>query len=107
MKNKELQGIINNIRRGGLSNGSALGHHSGINDEIADLLEKQIPKKPILYSSKKKEFKEGDYIHVDCPHCKEEIFCCFHYPPWNEAQKSHKHCQNCGQAIDWSGEDER
>ena len=52
MKNEELHEIIKNIRRGGLSNGGALGHHSGINDEIADLLEKQIPKKAI-----KDEFK--------------------------------------------------
>ncbi len=64
-------------------------------------LEKQIAKKPILYSKKKSEIKEGDFVYVKCPSCGEYILSCFHYPPWNKIQKSHKYCENCGQKLDW------
>ena len=87
MKNEELHEIIKNIRRGGLSKGGALGHHSGINDEIADLLEKQIPKKPL---------EEHFFGIGKCPNCNAAFL-----------DKSTKYCGNCGQALDWSDEDEK
>lgn len=33
--------LIDELRKCGLSNGGALGHHSGLMDEAADLIEKQ------------------------------------------------------------------
>ncbi len=90
------------------SNYPASGYYMLIEalDIAISALEKQIPKKPILYSKKKAEIKEGDYIYVKCPSCGEYILSCFHYPPWNEIQKSHKYCENCGQKLDWSDADE-
>ena len=92
MKNEELHEIIKNIRRGGLSKGGALGHHSGINDEIADLLEKQIPKKAI----------KDEYNYNCCPNCG---WIVSYDEGWGE--KYVPHCENCGQALDWSDEDEK
>lgn len=74
----------------------------GTVEECREAMKKQTVKKPILYSHKKDEIKEGDYIYVKCSSCGEDIFSCFHYPPWNDSQKSHKFCKNCGQAIDLS-----
>lgn len=73
----------------------------GTVEECREARERQIQKKPII-KSKKVKIQTGDYVYVKCPCCGEDIFSCFHYMPWNDSQKSHKHCENCGQAIDWS-----
>lgn len=44
-------------------------------------------------------------ISVKCPNCKQEIFKCGYWGGkynWNESQKRHKYCENCGQSFDWS-----
>lgn len=74
----------------------------GTVEECREARERQRGKKPIIKSKKKTKIQTGDYVDVKCPCCEEDIFSCFHYPPWNDSQKSHKHCENCGQAIDWS-----
>lgn len=73
----------------------------GTVEECWEERERQIPKKPLI-KSKKVKIQTGDYVYVKCPCCGEDIFSCFHYMPWNDSQKSHKRCENCGQAIDWS-----
>jgi predicted RNA-binding Zn-ribbon protein involved in translation (DUF1610 family) len=49
-------------------------------------LEKQIPKKPLLY--------DCDYSYFECGNCGEAIF-------YTDEAKTHKYCLNCGQALDW------
>lgn len=73
----------------------------GTVEECREARERQRGKKPLI-KSKKAKIQTGDYVYVKCPCCGEDIFSCFHYMPWNNSQKSHKHCENCGQAIDWS-----
>lgn len=80
-------------------------HEIGTVEECREARERQWAKKPIIKSKKKTKIQTGDYVDVKCPCCEEDIFSCFHYPPWNDSQKSHKHCENCGQAIDWSDKD--
>ena len=67
-----------------------LEHHGYISDDVKDmcieLLEKQIPKKPIPDN---RYFGNGI-----CPNCK-AVFM----------DKSTKNCGNCGQALDWSVEE--
>lgn len=77
----------------------------GTVEECQEARERQRAKKPIIKSKKKTKIQTGDYVDVKCPCCEEDIFSCFHYPPWNDSQKSHKHCENCGQAISWEGEE--
>lgn len=77
----------------------------GTVEECQEARERQRGKKPIIKSKKKTKIQTGDYVDVKCPCCEEDIFSCFHYPPWNDSQKSHKHCENCGQAISWEGEE--
>lgn len=91
MKRDELQKVIDDFRRHGLSNGAALGHHSGANDEIADLLEKQIPRKPNDIYREEVKHSEDIAIFGTCPCCRYEV------------QKGMKYCSDCGQALDWSG----
>lgn len=76
----------------------------GTVEECRGAVEKQKPKKPLL-KSKKKKITIGNYIYVTCPSCGETIFSCFLFFPWNETQCSHRYCENCGQAIDWSTDD--
>ena len=67
--------------------------------------EKQTPKKPKVH---KVSDKSNDYYAVDCPECQSNIFCTFGLgrtpdeKTWNDTQRSHKFCKNCGQALDWS-----
>lgn len=74
----------------------------GTVEECREARERQMAKKPIINSKKKAKIKTGDYVYVKCPCCGEDIFSCFYFLPWNDVQMSHEHCQNCGQAIDWS-----
>lgn len=50
-------------------------------------IEKQTPKKVSYESQKHKSF--------DCPNCKKTIL-------YLDDKTRHKHCLNCGQALDWS-----
>ena len=59
-------------------------------DCIAEVLEKQIPKKVELYTNDG-NFKWQNY---PCPCCKEMLGL-------NVNKRYVKFCQNCGQALDW------
>ena len=72
----------------------------GTVEECREAIEKQKAKKPLLVS-KKEKIMEGDYVHVICPTCGEEIFSCFLFYPWNDSQRTHEFCESCGQAIQW------
>lgn len=72
----------------------------GTVEEFREASEKQKAKKPLLVS-KKEKIMEGDYVHVICPLCGEEIFSCFLFYPWNDSQRTHEFCKSCGQAIQW------
>ncbi len=65
---------------------------------IHKALEKQIPKKPKNYLVNMK--------HIDflCPNCKKKIISKVD-GEW-VAGKKQQHCDNCGQALDWSENDE-
>lgn len=65
-------------------------------------LEKQVPRHPYIESVT----QNGGVIDVLCPSCYHEIFRCFNVnTPWNDSQKSHKHCEKCGQKLDWRREE--
>ena len=72
----------------------------GTVEQCREATENQKPKKPLLVS-KKEKIMEGDYVHVICPTCGEEIFSCFLFYPWNDSQRTHEFCESCGQAIQW------
>lgn len=74
----------------------------GTVEEFWEARERQRAKKPLIKSKKKTKIRIGDYVYVNCPCCGEDIFSCFYYLPWNDSQKSHEHCKNCGQKLDWS-----
>ncbi len=74
----------------------------GTVEECREARERQMAKKPLIKSKYKTKIQTGDYVYIKCPCCGEDIFSCFYYLPWNDAQKSHEHCKNCGQTIDWS-----
>lgn len=59
-------------------------------------LKKQIPKKPL-----KQECDFFDFILV-CPECKNRIV-----NVWSKREYKPNYCHYCGQALDWSGNDER
>ena len=63
----------------------------GTVEECREAMEKQKPKKP--------EDVEYDYSYFICPVCGDGIYVSDDY-------EIHKFCLNCGQAIDWSEEDE-
>lgn len=63
-------------------------------NEAAELLEKQVPKKPFPKTDIE---TERDYWTWKCPNCGREI----PYGTWNY-EDSH-HCE-CGQALDWGEE---
>lgn len=65
---------------------------------IKKAIEKQIPKKPKNYLVNMK--------HIDflCPNCKKKIISKVD-GEW-VAGKKQQHCDNCGQALDWSDEND-
>lgn len=67
----------------------SLWHFEQAIDEINKLLEKQIPKKPIDDTNPCDFFND-----IHCPVCKKHV------------TKNYKYCKSCGQALDWSSEDE-
>lgn len=58
-------------------------------DEAAELLEKQVPKKPKLYVE-----TECDYWIWKCPNCGDEWLFRYNY------------CSSCGQCLDWRDEND-
>ena len=60
-------------------------------DMAIEALEKQIPKKPVYYIFGKEKYPK-------CP-------CCGDGWNMNEYGNGMVHCWECGQAIDWSGEE--
>lgn len=85
---------------GGMIDECAEYEEIGTVEEFREASEKQKAKKPLLVS-KKEKIMEGDYVHVICPLCGEEIFSCFLFYPWNDSQRTHEFCKSCGQAIQW------
>lgn len=75
-------------------------------ETVKQALEKQVPKKPIIKPWRNQELKQGCGADTNCPNCNHVIFNGFYYKPWNESQKRHKHCEECGQEIDWSDSNE-
>lgn len=73
-------------------------HHEAMKVAI-EALEKQIPKKPIYSDYDDNGFDEIIPYRAECPSCGESV----EFGKWN-AEESH-HCE-CGQALDWSEEDE-
>ena len=96
MNKEELSKIVEKFRNAGLSNGGALGHHSGINDDIADMLERQIPSKPDMYGDGYDDDGNLIYDTYNCPNCNTNYEI--------DYDGKHKFCPECGQAIDWSEE---
>lgn len=85
---------------------------SGVVEDALNILrtcaDKQTPKKVIL------GYDEQDYIR--CPQCKSEIApmdddcLLYHCPNCGEKDailQGDNYCFNCGQALDWSDEDDR
>lgn len=64
-------------------------------------LEKQIPKKPILDS---RTCRYVDYQEFFCPYCRNRIIS--RLDGDFIAGRKQKHCDNCGQALDWSEAEE-
>lgn len=97
MNKEELIKLVDKFRKSGLSNGTALGHHSGINDEIADMLEKQVPKKPDIYGDGYDDNGNLNYDTYDCPNCNAS---------YEIDYEKYDYCPSCGQKLDWSEENE-
>jgi predicted RNA-binding Zn-ribbon protein involved in translation (DUF1610 family) len=71
--------------------------------DIKELVEKAIPKKPIKNEMGKISFLDklfGTEDAYTCPNCGNALLK--HY--MNERQET-RYCWDCGQAIDWRGED--
>jgi hypothetical protein len=66
-------------------------------------MDKATPMKPLVNKYKNSE-------HYFCPNCKRHRFGILDYGEYkNEWRKNSKltpYCPNCGQALDWSDEDE-
>lgn len=62
-------------------------------DELRGAIEKGTPKKPILWGDGCDDKDEILYDMWDCPNCGEHFELDY---------DTHKHCPECGQAIDWS-----
>jgi len=61
-------------------------------------LEKQISNKPMI------EMVNEKVADVICPNCKKNIFRCYYEVKgneWNQSQKRHKYCEDCGQKLEW------
>jgi hypothetical protein len=59
-------------------------------NNIVNAIEKQMPKKPIVY----KEYDTGRVVGYVCPKCNcDEIYSGIY---------RYDYCRDCGQAIDWS-----
>ena len=69
-------------------------------DEHFELVEKATPKKPIYKAFDDNGFGKIIPTEAYCPICGYE----FEFGSWNE--RANHHCE-CGQAIDWSKEDEK
>ena len=83
--------IIDSLKSGAdsLTDGEAPLQSRGL---AIKALEKQIPRKPV---------EQGDGINCNCP-------ACGRYVGYIDAMawEIPKYCDECGQALDWSGEDD-
>lgn len=113
MKRDELQKVIDDFRRHGLYNGTALGHRSGVNDEIADLLEKHIPKKvkPVTRTIQKFKCCVCSYKGDECEHLKEmdghfeyTDYVCPTCGALVSDNGTPRYCWMCGQEFTWKAE---
>lgn len=79
-------------------NGSLIGISSTsyLSEDIKQALEKRIPKKPQLEGD---GYADGQLVYDTwiCPACGKE---------YELDYDEYKHCPECGQAIDWSAENE-
>lgn len=71
-----------------------LEQHAFIDDEVKDMciesLEKQIPKKPMEVIT-----EDNEFICMICPSCQEIA-----------VEFNDRFCKHCGQALDWSDNNE-
>lgn len=77
----------------------------GTVEECREARERQRVKKVMVMVVRARNEKEsvstGDYVHYKCPNCEKKIGSAFHYP-FNEYMMEHKFCNECGQKLDWS-----
>ena len=62
------------------------------------VLKKQISTKPII------KMITENVADIFCPNCNKQIFRCYYEgkeKEWNQSQKSHKYCIDCGQKLKW------
>ena len=73
------------------------GNHKarGAQRNAIEALEKQLPKKPTIYGDGFDDNGEIIYDSYDCPSCN----CSYELD-----NDKYNHCPNCGQKLDWSGE---
>ncbi len=64
---------------------------------IDEALEKQIPKKPDIYGDGYDDNGNLIYDTYDCPNCEKS---------YEMDYEKYDYCPSCGQAIDWSEENE-
>lgn len=71
--------------------------HTEVEKVVVNALEKQIPQRPDLEGD---GYDDGGNLIYDtgyCPRCRYSYEVDYHRP---------KYCENCGQALDWSADDE-
>ena len=73
-------------------------------DKFKELVDKATPKKPII-----KQYKNSE--HYLCPNCKNYRFGIIDYGEykneWRKGSELMLYCPKCGQALDWSDEDDK
>lgn len=70
-------------------------YHDDVSFENRKLLKELVDKA----TPKKVKVIDYNFGIFECPHCRANIY-------WSGNKKDHKHCLRCGQALDWSEEDE-
>lgn len=75
----------------------------GTVEECRKARERQRAKKVMVVRARneKESVSPGDYVRYKCPNCEKKIGSAFHYP-FNEYIMKHNFCNECGQKLDWS-----